>query len=1207
MSNCLNPNDLPRRGSALLITLSLLTLAIIMALAFAGLMRIELMSSRAYSDGLRSEELAQGAALWVIDDLMREISSDASSTILEPPASASGDNLFRLYRPKTTRDMVPQPWALDGTGRRTQPAPVVRASRIGALPDSGSTARYNASGGEDPALLPRPRTVPSAPNPRATAASGRYSRSWWNRPRLIDSAQLNNFQAPDWVLVTRRGPQEISAWEPDLANPESDKFVSGRFAYVIYDVGGLLDANHAGHAFNSNRPADLDIARKGSLHFADLREVGLTETQATRLAEWRNRDLMAAQPAARALTDWIFGDGAQQGYLQPPPGGQFFLSRQDLLRFAQKESWAGGAERFFTVHSLDRNAPSWFPPYNAPEGYVLSRDFQYRQRALNYRPASATVNDDLIVNHHLGGVRYLNPARAGELVVGSRFALDDMGLLTRSATASAGSEIHRKFGLLRSNSNQPWVYTSPDGSTIANRVKTLNEVARLGREPDFFELIQAAVLQGSAHHMQTSDRYKLIDRNGYANALAGNKNAQWNLGVRALNIGLSMIDQSDGDSYPTTVEFRMQTTEGSNPSFRDMTLSGVESVPYLSEFLIKFARMPSNVWHYGSWLAFELWNPHQNAAASLPDRPTQFRIAATNGAFRWVFGPGPEQAYNFLSGDHFVRFNLQNVSSAFQNPRVLRKSESSSSTPPTLEIPGEAQGFFVGGSIETMDPAFEVKDRRLPGGVPADPQVNSVTLRGGGLELELQYLDNGNWVTYQQFYGAGVATANDSDNTMGQAMETQNKLALNGARINAGTSFTNTDHWVAGRGRLDPRGIGMGFMASGSQEQPIASGTTILISAPNPDGSVRPGTGTTGIGLINRGRGSELTHKEVQYNAMPTQIQPGTGLGTGYFFSKFMTPAISQPQTQFPSGELADNIRRATPRARYAYQVDATTGEADVRFLTTGSFDAASSSDALAFDADGIPRRGDGNRFQNVRPDASTAPWNPSAAPDVPAKPVMLNRQLRSVGELGYVHRGQPWKTVNFFTGDSADAGLLDVFSVAAGEVVAGRINLNSAPREVLAAVLRGAGRSGMDLQSARPLSMVGDVQARAVAQDIENIIRSSGLTPAEQELLPEQGPFWSRADLVTRLEAMRQDTYNTNYSAIKTEREATVRALAEVSQTRTWNLLIDVVAESGRFAPGATSLDQFQSSGVRRYWVHVAIDRFTGEIVSRSMEQVNE
>ena len=78
--------------------------------------------------------------------------------------------------------------------------------------------------------------------------------------------------------------------------------------------------------------------------------------------------------------------------------------------------------------------------------------------------------------------------------------------------------------------------------------------------------------------------------------------------------------------------------------------------------------------------------------------------------------------------------------------------------------------------------------------------------------------------------------------------------------------------------------------------------------------------------------------------------------------------------------------------------------------------------------------------------------------------------------------------------------------------------------------------------------------------------------------------------------------------SAPKTQREAVARALGETVQTRTWNLLIDVIAQSGRYPPNATSLTNgFVVSGEQRYWVHVAIDRFTGQVIDKQIEVVNE
>jgi len=75
-----------------------------------------------------------------------------------------------------------------------------------------------------------------------------------------------------------------------------------------------------------------------------------------------------------------------------------------------------------------------------------------------------------------------------------------------------------------------------------------------------------------------------------------------------------------------------------------------------------------------------------------------------------------------------------------------------------------------------------------------------------------------------------------------------------------------------------------------------------------------------------------------------------------------------------------------------------------------------------------------------------------------------------------------------------------------------------------------------------------------------------------------------------------------------KTQREAIVRAFGETAQTRTWNLLIDLVAQTGYYKPNATSLQSdFVVKGEEHYWVHLAIDRFTNQVVEKRIEVVKE
>jgi len=55
---------------------------------------------------------------------------------------------------------------------------------------------------------------------------------------------------------------------------------------------------------------------------------------------------------------------------------------------------------------------------------------------------------------------------------------------------------------------------------------------------------------------------------------------------------------------------------------------------------------------------------------------------------------------------------------------------------------------------------------------------------------------------------------------------------------------------------------------------------------------------------------------------------------------------------------------------------------------------------------------------------------------------------------------------------------------------------------------------------------------------------------------------------------------------------EVIARALCEVTQTRTWNLMIDVIAQTGHYSPNAQNLTDFIPGGEKRYWLHIALGR---------------
>jgi hypothetical protein len=101
-----------------------------------------------------------------------------------------------------------------------------------------------------------------------------------------------------------------------------------------------------------------------------------------------------------------------------------------------------------------------------------------------------------------------------------------------------------------------------------------------------------------------------------------------------------------------------------------------------------------------------------------------------------------------------------------------------------------------------------------------------------------------------------------------------------------------------------------------------------------------------------------------------------------------------------------------------------------------------------------------------------------------------------------------------------------------------------------------------------------------------------------------------NRQDIARLAAAVTNSPFTTNEET----RETVVRALSDTTQTRTWGLLIDVIAQSGRYPPGATQLQdpsdpskRFIVQGEQHYWVHVAIDRFTGQVLDKQIEVVNE
>jgi len=241
-----------------------------------------------------------------------------------------------------------------------------------------------------------------------------------------------------------------------------------------------------------------------------------------------------------------------------------------------------------------------------------------------------------------------------------------------------------------------------------------------------------------------------------------------------------------------------------------------------------------------------------------------------------------------------------------------------------------------------------------------------------------------------------------------------------------------------------------------------------------------------------------------------------------------------------------------------------------------------------------------------ARPNASPAP-SPFPLPTGMSPPpppaittyAMLNRPFRNVGEFGYAFRtaSAPTptpspnpKTIDFYTASSSDAPLLDLFTYNSATVRSGIVSLNTQNVAVITAILTGAFQTEQNIGPAPSPSPVASPAAKSAATNIVNATTNQ--------------PTLSRAE-IARLSSV---VTNTPFTTSEETRETIARALAEVTQTRTWGLLIDLITQTGRYPPGTTDLmQQFVVEGEKRYWLHIAIDRFTGEIIDEQLEAVYE
>lgn len=1195
------------RGSAILVVLVFVVVISVMLVTYLARTERAVKLSGSSASIVQTNILAETATAAILDDLRQEMLagsegvSDAGNMIVEKPWA-----------------MVPARVLKDNSMLDNEKfANLVKQSVYNKQFYPGSNPPiYNGQGNARASNI----------NTSTPSRNGRFvSPERWSAPRLLgDASGVGTFaagQTPDWILISREGPVANGNNPGNVSDKKSNnnQYVIGRFAYNIYDVGGLLDINVAGYD-----PADAGIGEnakyKGSTVWADLSVIpGMQSNDIQELIDWRNKlsksqylkmikGLKPGDTDNAAKNPWGEPGGFQRPYSDDSSSDNRFYSRQDLLNYFDRKYGNDASKKtalsYFTTFSADLDQPSYRPSSNRPK-------VKYPHQSGGN---DAYGNDDKI-NPPFLDVK----GNDGQPRVKRRFPLERLKYLTHNGPLELNDgrdkdQVVREYFGLEWRGNR-WYYV--DG-TSDGRILNLDEIPA-GREPNFFELLKAAIAPGSLggqYQLEGTTESPNSPRRIGRNDLLGYDGS---IDLHIMKIGANIIDQYDSDSYPTRIELR----DGN-------IVSGIENLPYLYRTRIATYRLaggkilPENMnttarndylskvatdtsinanrkypWRNVVLLQPMLWNPHApNEVASVG--PTNFRVVAktTTPFVLRVYKPfwgsssytttfpssdprdtqgGSSRSLSLANGDYINFTTTSTGPASFREPYTLRAPnipEGSQASTPGMNP--QYEQIVNGDRWDETEPNTPAKSQAIGfrlGYIWTGPfkklntntdeflYLNRMTVQNATATLELQYLSpQGEWVTFDSME---ELTFPSHEMFVDTAQSTAEDLAPRNSEDQ------RTMRYLV---RMDPRTMRYNVRGAHSL-QPYARGRTansrwLEGESFYPQRTDNPsGRGTVRRWGFNASAGY----------ATGTQTKGWYYNGTDTANKAWGTISENKPRG------VAPTIEPGSSRNYIYYE-----------------------------DPDGIVRRAMGGYSTWSNTSSSSATKGPMAWTgngDYSHRPVILNRPFRSVAELGYAFRDQPWKQIDFWTPESADAALLDVFCIhePAEEdedpIVSGRVNLNSARKEVLQALLRGVRKDEKG-------ELLSDSQVEGIA---------NALVDWRKDTNTAKGPFRGRHELVGR--PVNSTTYsgfsqeiatligNTD-THIQERRQSALRALVDAGTTRTWNLLIDLIVQSGHYPPGTSvqaGSDAFIVSGEARYWVHVAIDRFTGKIVAQLVEPVHE
>jgi hypothetical protein len=1207
------------RGAALVIVLACVVLLTALAVAFFTRATTDRQISFNSSGQTKADFLAQAALAATLGDLKQEIAAGSVPSTPTPSPST----IIYLPRPSPSPSTV-TPALVGSTGSGGLENLVKRSAN--------GVRFYPPVSNYDTATYPPANRAAGPSSQTATTVPSQNSRSVslarWNKPLLLQKANpasdtdptpVNTFIAPDWVLVARDGSNPTS-WNANLiTSPNNATSVLGRYAYTIYDEGGLLNMNLAGYPTVSTV---VQVGLKGAAAYADLKAVagitGLSTGSQSKfinnIVGWRNYASAAATGGAlgtfQSGATYTFPSGLDYyNSIQSNTNG-FLLTSNASLNGNQSDRMLSGRQQLIALlvrgmastaadranlqvgledlgtFSREATTPSWRPDYDASERGG-SATYAYKTNA----PNSSSINRDLnTVRVGTVFTRFDGTlGRVSEPLLKKRFPLNRLAwitykgpsadvynsntippydpviaaLLAKGVTlpiiqAGTAANIKACFGLVwdsrsyvapsgtSSGAGQQWVYTSPNSANFGG---TFN-----GTSGTAATVIK--ILDTVRGENREPDFFELLQACILTGSLGQNTGG-----------GTTNTAGGSAENPPVFPDIHMNSTmhhllsigsaiidQADPDSFptrlrMDTTASGnwlsfgAEKLPYITEICPIAGVSAENSAKWATYLLFQLWDPNESISAQPPVR---LRIDGGIGIFNgngqvWPNGGGAFSGY--VGSNVGINVTIPVTSTFALTPFPMTNSK--------VSVFGVSQNSFVPVPVPVPGPdptakyaGFRFPDFTMPAGT-------------GSQKPEL-------WL---QVGASNGGIANPFNVTM--------EVDLGGGTwvpYNYFVGINATTSWIFNL----PMFVRAAAATAGT---PVAFTTSPDSATRVPYCLMKSDPRATRFGVVQNEKNtsnSVTSHARIDvplWEQSNSKYRFGFGgtIGTGASDAVEHVPLLFNGTKPYDSATLCLNSG-GNPNNYTSYA-----------------------------DPDGVQRYGDAGYQSNSGNDNSSTPYD---VQQLQYQPVVLNRPFRNVGELGYTFRDLPWRSIDFFSQNSADAGLLDVFCVNdEPAMMAGRVNLNTRQASVIQAVMQAGMWDEYDTGN-----LIGTTQA-------SGFCHSDTMAGKYANYIIQNGTLSNRSSLVTALygTALTTDVLKPangvghENEGADTRREAIARSIASMSQTRTWNLMIDVIAQSGRYPPTATTLANFVVEGEKRYWLHVAIDRFTGEVIDQQLEAVYE